>query len=236
MSGRRPSYDLRRCSLQSVRHLFELHHGYGGCGNTSTACFAVYEDDAPVAAFTWQPPPPGAARSVCPEQPGAVLALSRMVAVPREARRLNHISKPLRRQMRVMLDRTRWPVLVTYHDEGQGHTGHVYRCSGWQMTTRRKVPTYEAEGVRVSSYSAGRHNYAGKSRAFDTWIQRWEHWACERGQVAAFMAAGGWHRRRVPGKTWRNGSPMHEWTREPKITQRSLWSHLDQQCTAGEHT
>lgn len=34
------------------------------------------------------------------------------------------VSKPLRRQMRVEIDRGRWPVLITYSDEGQGHTGH----------------------------------------------------------------------------------------------------------------
>jgi hypothetical protein len=34
--------------------------------------------------------------------------------------------------MNVLIDRTRWPVLVTYSDIGQGHTGHVYKCSGWE--------------------------------------------------------------------------------------------------------
>jgi len=78
-----------------------------------------------VAAYAWQPPPPGASRAVCPEAPEGVLALSRMVAVPRDERRLQHVSTPLRRQMRVLIDRGRWPVLVTYSDEGQGHTGNA---------------------------------------------------------------------------------------------------------------
>ena len=87
-----------------------------------------------------------------------MLALSRMVAVPREKRELRHISKPLRVQMRRRIDRTRWPVLVTYSDEGQGHTGHVYKCSGWQATERTRRPTFEdAQGRRQSSYSNGKH-------------------------------------------------------------------------------
>jgi hypothetical protein len=219
----KPSYDLRPVDLRDVRHLFEAHHGYGGCGVLSVACFAVFEDGRPVAAYTWQPPPPGAARAVCPEEPGAVLSLSRMVAVPREKRQLNHVSKPLRRQMRVMLDRTRWPVLVTYHDEGQGHTGHVYRCSGWTATACNSTPVYEVDGVRVSSYSAGVHSTEGKTRNGSSNKQRWEHWACQPGEVAAYMASGGWWRRRVPGRYWHNGAPMHEWTREPRVHQAQLF-------------
>jgi hypothetical protein len=83
-----------------------------------------------------------------------VLALSRMVAVPAEQRRLKHISKALKRQMR-LIDRSRWPVLVTYSDESVGHTGHVYKCSGWTPTTRKRVRTYAVDGVRTSSYQNG---------------------------------------------------------------------------------
>jgi hypothetical protein len=95
-----PLFDLRACDLPVVRALCVAHHGYASAGNNATYAFAVYENDRPVAAFVWQPPPPGAARSVCPESPGGVLALSRMVAVPHEQRRLAHISKPLRRNER----------------------------------------------------------------------------------------------------------------------------------------
>lgn len=206
-----PSYDLRRCSIGVVQDLCVRYHGYGGAGNLAVYAFAVYEGGRPVAAYAWQPPPPGAARSACPEQPSAVLALSRMVAVPRGQRELNHVSKPLRRQMRQLIDRHRWPVLATYHDEGQGHTGHVYQCSGWQKTRRTRTPVYEIDGVRVSSYSAGRHRTKGKERAGHTYIQRWEHWACDRGAVAEHMAAGGWRRVPVPGKTWRSGSQAYTW-------------------------
>jgi hypothetical protein len=158
------SYDLRPCALSVVRDLCAQYHGYGGAGGVATYSFAVYENDKAVAAFAWQPPAPGSAQSVCPSEPSAVIALSRMVAVPREERELNHISKPLRRQMDRLIDRTRYPVLVTYSDEGQGHTGHVYKCSGWTATTREKRRWYYSlDGSRISSYCNGKTRAMGGS-------------------------------------------------------------------------
>lgn len=182
---RLPNFDLFDATIEDVRALCaterdgEPLHGYGGAGGAATYAFVVREHGADVAAWAWQPPPPGAAQSVCPEAPYGVLSLSRMVALPRSERHLQHISKPLRWQMRNPkgIDRTRWPVLVTYSDEGQGHSGHVYKCSGWQATTRRKVPVFETDaGVRASSYANGASGKRGLRRAGHTWIQRWEHW------------------------------------------------------------
>lgn len=149
---------LEPCHLDVVRLLCENYHGYGSVGNAATYAFCVLEPEGAVAAYSWQPPPPGAAKSVCPEAPQGVLALSRMVAVPKGQRKLKHISKPLRAQMHDEIDRTRWPVLVTYSDEGQGHTGYVYQCSGWEKTARSSRPYFvDKYGNRASSYSNGRH-------------------------------------------------------------------------------
>lgn len=93
-----PSYDLRRAELADVVPLIERHHGYGGVGNVATAVWAVYEHDRIVAAYVWNPPAPGAALAVAPAFPSGVLALTRMVAVPREERQLRHVSTPLRRK------------------------------------------------------------------------------------------------------------------------------------------
>lgn len=108
MGDKPPKYELRAASRDEVVELFEKFHGYKSLSASMTYCFAVFEDSTPIAAYAWQPPPPGAAKSVCPEAPQAVLSLSRMVAVGKESRRLKHISKPLRRQMNHMIDRTRW--------------------------------------------------------------------------------------------------------------------------------
>ena len=200
-------YSIRAISIAEVRGLCEQFHGYGSAGNTAVYCFGVVESGQIVAAYAWQPPPPGAAHAVCPEAPHGILALSRMVAVPRDQRVLNHVSKPLRRQMRALIDRTRWPVLITYSDEGQGHTGHVYKCSGWQRTASESRPFFvDARGRRVSSYSNGRHRDCDLRRGGVTTINRWEHWSCERGHALRWMKSFGWEKQPIPGRFWRSGN------------------------------
>lgn len=209
-----PGYILRAVRLEDVRALCERHHGYGSAGNAAVYAFGVFEDGVIIAAYAWQPPPPQAAKSICPEAPEAVLALSRMVAVPKHTRRLNHVSKPLRRQMNILIDRTRWPVLVTYSDEGQGHTGHVYKCSGWEKTTARRAAFFlNADGKRASTYSNGRHGSRFLKRGGTTTIQRWEHWACKRGEAGEWMLKHGWVRRAIPGKVWRSGNQAYTYVR-----------------------
>lgn len=204
---------IEACSLETVRDLCALHHGYGGAGGVSVYNWCVMEDKKAVAAFSWQPPAPGAATSVCPEHPAGVLALSRMVAVERPDRVLRHISKPLRRQMRSLIDRTRWPVLVTFSDEGQGHIGHVYKCSGWTKTTRKRVPIFEdGDGRRTSRYSNGKTGSRALIRIGWTFVQRWEHRVCPVGETAQYAEAQGW--RRVPsGRTYRSGHAAFRWER-----------------------
>jgi hypothetical protein len=211
-----PSYDLRAATRDEVLALFVDHHGYRSLSASLTYCFAVFEAGRPVAAYAWQPPPPGAAKAVCPEAPQGVLSLSRMVAVPRPDRRLRHVSKPLRRQMNHAIDRTRWPVLVTYSDEGEGHNGFVYECSGWIKTVRSRRPiSQDASGARQSSYSNGSHGMRDLTRSGHTWIQRWESRACPPGEAARWMADFGWIRVAVPGKRWASGNQAHTYVRIP---------------------
>lgn len=210
MSNPDPKYDMRLISLVEVRSLCERFHGYGSAGNAAVYCFGVFEKEVVIAAYAWQPPPPGAAKAVCPEAPQGVLALSRMVAVPREERALNHVSRPLRRQMRTLIDRSRWPALVTYSDEGQGHTGYVYKCSGWEATSKESRPFYlNDNGKRASSYSNGRHGGRNLTLGGHTIIQRWEHWACDRGSAGEWMTDHGWNKVAIPGKVWRSGNQAY---------------------------
>lgn len=217
-------YRLVPSTIQEVAPLFAAHHGYGSVGRLAVYCFAVVEDSRAVGAFVWQPPPPGAANAVCAERPQAVLALSRMVAVPRAERALNHVSRPLKRQMRHLIDRGRWPVLVTYSDEGQGHSGHVYKCSGWRKTARNEREFFvDDSGARRSSYSNGQKGAAGLTRGGVTWLQRWEHWACPVGSVDAHMGGAGWVREPVPGKVWRSGSPAYRMVNRAPTAQQGLF-------------
>lgn len=212
------AYDIRPCTIDDVARLCAAHHGYASAGDVAVCCQGVYEGGRVVAAFAWQPPPAGAAKSACPEVPGGVLSLSRMVAVPKDERALRHISKPLRIIMRHVIDRTRWPVLITYSDESLGHLGYVYKCSGWQPErdtkgnlVRRSSASYEnADGQRVSAYSAGKSRAATLVRIANKITLRWAH------QISptplAYMTDYGWEQVPIPGKVWRSGKQAHTWT------------------------
>lgn len=216
--NRPPKYELREATRAEVLPLFAAHHAYKSLSASMTYCFAVWERGDPVAAYAWSPPPVGVAKAVCPEAPHGVLSLSRMVAVLRKDRGLRHISKPLRRQMKRLIDRTRWPVLVTFSDEGLGHNGFVYQCSGWTATVKNTRPVYEnAAGERCSSYSNGKHGQRTLVRAGSTICQRWEARVCAPGAALAWMTLHGWRRVAIPGKTWASGRPAYTYVREPLI-------------------
>jgi hypothetical protein len=39
---------------------------------------------------------------------------------------------------RKLIDRERWPALVTYADEWQGHLGGIYRATNWEYAGKTK--------------------------------------------------------------------------------------------------
>lgn len=220
---KKPSYDLRRCDVATVADLCRRYHGYKSCPPTAVYAFAVYEEGRAVAGYLWNACAPGTDKLLSPGVPGVVLALTRMAAVPRSERRLNHVSKPLRRQMRVLIDRGRWPVLVTYSDSWLGHKGHVYKCSGWERTAENTSYVYVGEdGERKSSYRCGATNTEGLTLAGTSTITRWEHWVCDRDQVAAHVASAGWERVAIPGKRWRSGAQAMKWERADRPVQGVL--------------
>lgn len=202
--------NIHPCSISEVDALCERFHAYRGASSTATYSFGVYEGSTLVAAYAWQPPPFGAAKSVNPHAPWAVLSLSRMVAVPKSERALKHVSKPLLLQMKRLIDRTRWPSLVTYSDEGLGHTGHVYKCSGWTPTRKEEARQYvDAEGRRTSPYSNGKWSNKGLTFIGTAFIQRWEHHIVPVEEAEEYMRGNGWVREPIPGKKWKSGKQAH---------------------------
>ena len=201
--------DIRPVSIKDVNAMCEWYHAYGGSGNSATYAFGVFELGVMVACYAWQPPPAGAAKSVCPEFPQGVLALSRMVAVEKQFRKLKHVSKPLILQMKRLIDRTRWPVLITYSDASVGHTGYVYQCSGFEKTKVSKAPVYVANGKRRSVYSNGVTSSKNLTRSGFAEITRWEHLACEKGTADEFVSAAGWCVVPIQGKIWKSGQQAH---------------------------
>jgi hypothetical protein len=134
-----------------------------------------------------------------------------MVAVPKTERILKHISKPLKKIMKNHIDRTRWPALVTFSDEGLGHNGFVYQCSGWKKTTRKKVPQFiDEKGKRTSTYSNGKTRSKHLEKIGDSFIQRWENHAIDPAVALEYLSAHGWRRVPILGKTWASGKQAHK--------------------------
>jgi len=107
------------------------HHYSGSTANTAVARHGLRRVDemAIRGAALWMPPLPPAARSVAGEGWRGVLCLSRLAVetdVP-----ANGTSFLLGRSMR-LLDRARWPVLLTYADTAHGHTGAIYLATNWR--------------------------------------------------------------------------------------------------------
>ena len=77
----------------------------------------------------WIPPIKAAARKVAGDEWEGVLCLSRLVVDP--ALPTNAASFLLGRSMR-LIDRRRWPWLLTFADKAQGHTGAIYLATNWE--------------------------------------------------------------------------------------------------------
>jgi hypothetical protein len=146
--------------------LKELHYS-GGAANTSIARHGLYRRDDPLRMYgvaVWMPPTRRAAESVAPGCPNGVLALSRLCVAPEVP--TNGASFLLGRSMR-MLDRKRWPVLLTYADTREGHTGAIYRATNW--THVGLVPGSDSwvgpDGVQRGRKRGGRNYSADDMRA-----------------------------------------------------------------------
>lgn len=118
---------------EAVALVKQLHYARSA-PNTSTYRHGLYRTDSEpfrgdlLGVAIWLPPTRAAAETVAGNWRG-VLALSRLVIAPTVP--TNGASFLLGRSMR-MIDRTVWPVLVTYADTAQGHTGAIYRATNWQ--------------------------------------------------------------------------------------------------------
>lgn len=141
-----PSWELRR--IVEAEHYSGVYRGQGGYwhglfrrgewpfGHVHGAC--VWMAQVPLMTRFGKPP----------------LVLTRLAIEPHVPR--NAASFLLRRSMR-LIDRQRWPVLVTYADEGQGHTGGIYTAAGWTFDGIGGEITYRnpATGEWRSSLGAG---------------------------------------------------------------------------------
>lgn len=132
---RRGEWIVRATDLSFAKRLVRRDHYSRGGSNTATYVHGLFQagpdglwaENCRGVAW-WIPPTKTAAQSLAGGAWQGVLALSRLVIevdVPR-----NGCSFLLARSMK-LIDRARWPVLVTYADTWRGHTGAIYLASGW---------------------------------------------------------------------------------------------------------
>jgi len=129
-----------------------FHYSHGG-SNTATYAHGLFKrgelwEENCLGMAWWLPPTKGAALSAYPENWQGVLCLSRLVILPEVPK--NACSFLLSRSMN-LIDRKRWPCLLTYADEWQGHTGGIYRATNWQYSGLTKPEaTYVRKGRMIS--------------------------------------------------------------------------------------
>jgi hypothetical protein len=147
---RKADWTVRAVSLAEASALVaEYHYAHGGA-NTATYLHGLFRNggDRPLGVAWWIPPTKSAAVATHPENWTGVLALSRMAIVPDVPK--NAATFLLARSVR-LIDRSRWPCLVTYADEWQGHSGGIYRAAGWQYVGLTKPErTYVKDGRMVA--------------------------------------------------------------------------------------
>lgn len=116
-----------------AKQLITKWHYSKGVANTSTYRHGLYRKSDGVltgeawGVALWIPPTKNAALSVSDNWQG-VLALSRLCVSPDAPP--NAASFLIGGSMK-LIDRQRWPVLLTYADTFHGHTGAIYKATNW---------------------------------------------------------------------------------------------------------
>lgn len=156
---RKKDWIVRPVALETARRMVEDYHYARGGSNTAVACYGLFHRDRALwdrdcyGVTWWLPAIRKAAISAYPENPNAVLTLSRMVIHPGAPR--NAATFLLARSVK-MLD-PKWECLVTYADTWQGHTGGIYKAANWRYTgTTRPTWAYTKGGRSMGPKRAGK--------------------------------------------------------------------------------
>lgn len=147
-------WEVRTVPLAVARELVEAHHYAAGGSNTATYRHGLFMRgiDVCFGVAWWIPPTKSAALATYPPNWRGVLNLSRLVVAPGVPK---NAATFLLAASRRMIDREKWPCLVTYADEWRGHTGKIYELDNWTPAGRTKPEaTYVLNG-RMLARKAG---------------------------------------------------------------------------------
>ena len=158
---RKSDWTVAGADLDFAYRLVVAEHYAKGASNTATYLHGLYPANwhwysQCVGVAWWIPPTRSAAEALVGEAWEGVLALSRLVIEPGVP--ANACSFLLSKSTR-MIDRRRWPVLVTYADSWRGHTGAIYRACGWEFDGETSPEAVYTLNGRMLARKAG-----GKTR------------------------------------------------------------------------
>ncbi len=133
---RKEEWFVQDAPLVEAQHMVREHHYSRGGSNTAVYVHGLYrvEDFCLYGVAWWLPPTRVACESVNKHDWKRVLSLTRMVILPGVPK--NAASFLLAKSIKLIKKDGRFTSLVTYADESQGHTGHVYRASNWTYVGR----------------------------------------------------------------------------------------------------
>jgi hypothetical protein len=151
---RRSEWEVRPVPLAIGRDLVQRFHYAAGGSNTATYMHGLFRRGAEtcLGVAWWIPPTRTAAQATYPPRWQGVLALSRLVVAPEVPK---NAATFLLASSRKMIDRERWPCLVTYADKWRGHTGTIYRSDNWEYVGLTKAERTYVLGGRMVARKAG---------------------------------------------------------------------------------
>lgn len=150
-------WEVRGVTFDVAHLLVQRYHYAGGGSNTATILHGLFRegefwDNRCKGVAWWIPPTKSAALATYPDNWEGVLSLSRLVVTPDAPK--NAASFLIAHSMR-MIDRERWPCLVTYADDWQGHGGAIYKAANWDYVGPTKPERVYVLNGRMVARKAG---------------------------------------------------------------------------------
>lgn len=154
---RRNAWEVRDADIGVARRLVTAEHYSRGASNTATYLHGLWPADEFWAercqgVAWWIPPTRSAAEATYPPNWKGVLALSRLAITPATPK---NAASFLIAGSRRRIDRERWPCLVSYADEWQGHTGAIYLADNWRFVGKTKPERVYVRNGRMVARKAG---------------------------------------------------------------------------------
>lgn len=148
-------YCVTNIPIELARNIVRQYHYTHGSSNTAVYTHGLFLKSDILTCLGiawWLPPTKAAALKSYPQNWQGVLSLSRLVILPDVPK---NACTFLLGQSRKMIDREKWPCLITYADTWQGHSGTIYKADNWVYVGETKPSPVWVKNGRVVARKAG---------------------------------------------------------------------------------